>query len=344
MTCGRAVPNSGALVALAEAIVLGMLTAGGCIDFFDVLPLPEGVVLLDITDGPPAGQPGAPLFDRVATFSALLPASGDPTDVYLPYPLGLTDSDHSFPVALLLQGVNVHRENYSQFAAQLAAYGFIVVVPNHRGYFGLGLFANQQQLEDVLDFAAMENADPQSPLAGLVDTTTLVLIGHSFGGAAALNAIQDLCLPPFCFCGLARPPELRAAVVYGTDLKNPVFRGPIEPIDNAGLPVLVIRGSRDGLSNPEFARKTFEQVQHAPKALVTVEGANHYGITNRNNPPVAPPDPRPPTLPQDVATETIARWCAMFLRAHVLGDTDALDYVQATGDALDENVTVIHVP
>lgn len=38
--------------------------------------------------------------------------------------------------------------------------------------------------------------------------------------------------------------------------------------------------------------------------------------------------------------ETIARWSALFLRATVLGESAAADYVFSTGDALDPNVTI----
>ena len=72
--------------------------------------------------------------------------------------------------------------------------------------------------------------------------------------------------------------------------------------------------------------------------MITIEGTNHYGITNEDN-----LDRRQniPTLEQEVATETNARWSALFLRATVLDDPDAYDYVFKTGDAQDRNVTVI---
>ncbi|MFW5664735.1 MAG: chlorophyllase, partial [Coleofasciculus sp.] len=49
-----------------------------------------------------------------------------------------------------------------------------------------------------------------------------------------------------------------------------------------------------------------------------------------------------PLLDQDVATETIARWSALFLRSHLLNDTAAFDYLYNSGDDQDENVIVIH--
>jgi hypothetical protein len=84
-------------------------------------------------------------------------------------------------------------------------------------------------------------------------------------------------------------------------------------------------------------QRTYEQIQQPPKALVTVLGANHYGITNEDS----PRDPLRPTLPQDEATQTIAQWSGLFLRAHVLDDEAAFDYIYNTGDDRDPNVEVV---
>ncbi|MDZ8236197.1 MAG: hypothetical protein RMZ69_03310 [Nostoc sp. ChiQUE01a] len=46
-------------------------------------------------------------------------------------------------------------------------------------------------------------------------------------------------------------------------------------------------------------------------------------------------------MPQEKSIETIARWSALFLLAHTLGDRGVLDYINNTGDSLDENVTVV---
>ncbi len=86
------------------------------------------------------------------------------------------------------------------------------------------------------------------------------------------------------------------------------------------------------------SRGTYEQIQDPPKILVVVKGANHYGITNEDN---LEREKIRPTLSQDVATETIARWSALFLKAHVERDREALDYIYNTGESRDENVTVV---
>lgn len=89
------------------------------------------------------------------------------------------------------------------------------------------------------------------------------------------------------------------------------------------------------------AQATYDQIQTPPKTLISILGANHYGITNTNNPSGSIPDTSIPTIAQDVSVETIARWSGLFLRASVLNDKAAFDYIYSTGDALDTNVSVI---
>ena len=128
-----------------------------------------------------------------------------------------------------------------------------------------------------------------------------------------------------------------AGVFYGSTFRDPRFGSMIPPIENDGIPVALIAGDRDGVvGNFAAVEETYEQIQDPPKALIRVQGANHYGITNEDS----LRDPVRPTLDQDMATETIARWSGLFLRASLLNDSGALDYIYHRGDGLDENVSV----
>ena len=129
-----------------------------------------------------------------------------------------------------------------------------------------------------------------------------------------------------------------AGIFYGTNFRDPPQVGSFPPVNNGGIPTALITGSQDGVALPAASETTYNQIQDPPKALILLEGANHYGITNLDN---LQRDPIRPTLDQAVATETLARWSAIFLRAHLLDDGEAFDYVYNTGDATDENVTVI---
>ena len=302
-----------------------------------------GVTLSAVTAEitPAATFDPAPLYDSFVSFSTTNPVNGDATDIYYPTLDDGTAVDE-LPIALLLQGALVDKAFYSDYASQVARYGFAVVVPNHfQTLPGLGnaLAPETSQLPAVLDQLNMEATDPNSPLNGRVDTQKIGLLGHSFGGSVGLSLAGEICLPGLCPESFERPEELLAGIFFGANLRdmNDVFL----PIDNDDIGLALIQGDQDGRALPFRAERTFEQIQTPPRALVTLGGVNHFGITNVNRPDGVIPDPNPPLLAQDVAIETVARWSGLFLRGTMLDDEDALDYVLNTGAALDPNVVSV---
>jgi dienelactone hydrolase len=280
-----------------------------------------------------------PVFKNFDRYETVISTNNDPADIYFPNPSDLDTGNYSFPVVLLLQGALVDKSFYSKYASSVARYGFIVVVPNSKRSFNgtTGLFTEISQIDAVLSQISQENTDPNSPIKGVVDTEKLGLLGHSFGGAVGLSAIANLCVFR-CEGSFERPEELKAGIFFGTNLRDP--NNNFIPIKNSGIAVALLQGDRDGVALPFRANATYNNIQTPPKALVTVSGANHFGINNVNTPLGARPDPSDPTIPQDVAIETIARWSGLFLRANMLGDRDAYNYVFNTGDERDPNVTV----
>lgn len=285
-----------------------------------------------------------PLYSSVNSYNTTITTNGDYANIYFPVISDSNMNHQKIPIALLLPGSRVDTSQYSQFASIVARYGFTVVVPKHvRSIpnFGFtGLVPEASQINDVLDFMITENSNPNSPIANTLDVDNLVLLAHSFGGAVGLTAIDNSCIYPVCEGEFERPKQLQAAAFYAASTS--VGIGEFIPIRNEGIPIALIRGTLDGSSvTPQATQKNYELIQAPPKALITVEGANHYGITNINNPAGARTDPNTPTLSQEKSIETIARWSALFLRAYALDDSGALDYINNAGDALDENVTVI---
>ncbi len=286
----------------------------------------------------------APIFESAVSYSTTIPRSDggiDATDIYYPV-LSNTDKS-SLPVALFLQGALVDKSDYSNFANIVARYGFVVVVPNHiRTAISpmgavTGLIAEQQQVNDVLTYMQSEKSKRASPVANLLDPSTLVLLGHSFGGAVGIAAIQGNCFAVLCTEDFNRPDELKAGVFYGTNFRIGQSSGGLPVIDNDDIPIALVQGNRDGVANPANAQETYAGIQDPPKAFITIPGANHYGITNEDN---LIREPNRSTLEQDVAIETIALWSALFLRGTALNDKGAFDYVFNSGDALDPNVSV----
>ncbi len=288
----------------------------------------------------------APLFDSAANYVTTIPRSDggvDATDIYYPVFSNTETKQSSLPIALFLQGALVDKSDYSTFANTVARYGFVVVVPNHiRTAISpmgavTGLISEQQQVNDVLTYILAQKSKPSSPIANLLDPSMLVLLGHSFGGAVGIAAIQGNCFTALCTEDFNRPQELKGGVFYGTNFLIVQSSGGLPVIDNHGIPIGLVQGNRDGVAKPANAELTYSQIQDPPKAFITIPSANHYGITNEDN---LIREPERPTLEQDVAIETIARWSALFLRGTALNDKGAFDYVFNSGDALDPNVTV----
>lgn len=297
----------------------------------------------------------APLFSKIEQIETVIPSSGDEVDIFIPVGPS-SPSAKSLPVALFLQGANVDKSNYEEYAKVVASYGFVVVVPNNFNTFTppppappiTGYFSELQQINEVLDFIQ----DPvASPAAELVNPEQLVLLGHSIGGQAGLNAVQGGCTDPCPFGEFEQPEELVGAAFYGTNLRN-FFDGSFSPIDNGTIPTALILGENDGRALPVNTVATYEQIVNPPKALVSVAGANHFGITDINTPnnPASTPTDVPPiiqdpiaqTIPQHISIDTIGTWSALFLRATVLADPVAIDFVfSGAGDQIDTNVDVI---
>ncbi|MEB3831491.1 alpha/beta hydrolase family protein [Phormidium sp. CCY1219] len=305
----------------------------------------ETSVQIPMSQSPPQPEPrpiSEPLFRQISTFRTTIPANGDVANIYYPQVSENSPNSPSFPVALLLQGLNVDKSHYSQFATQVARYGFIVVVPNHfttvRGR--QELFAQVGEVPAVLSYVKSQNNAQNLPFYDIINADKLVLIGHSQGGFIGMDAIREACDMPFCEGDYQRPKELLAGVFFGADL----WDGEYIKIENDGIAIALMSGSEDSLIPADSIQQTYEHIQTSPKAYLTLLGANHYAITNGDNPPGSPLEKNPPLLPQDIAIATLSRWSALFLRTYAFDDTTAKEYIYQTGDALDENVTVISQP
>lgn len=279
-----------------------------------------------------------PPYAAFASFDA--PVGAGQGTVYHPEP-PVPMGDPGFPAVVLLQGANVPRAQYAAVAGEVARWGFVVVVPDRqRDLFGMpGLWAEFSGITDALATAEAQG-QPDAPLAGLVDTERFGLIGHSFGGAAALLALQDGCGIPFCMGTWTTPASLRAVAGYGANL-SPSGGGDIPPTDNRGVAVMLVQGSQDGVALPEEGLATYAALQEPPIAYVLLDGANHYGVCDENNPAGPAPDASEPTIAQADATRTIGAWMGLFMRAEVLEDAAAGEVVYNTGDAADPNVMVM---
>lgn len=259
-----------------------------------------------------------PHFREAISYETVIPSSGDQALVFAPkVPTGFFQAGFKFPAVVVQQGGSVLHTSYSAFAERLARHGFVVIVPHHLVTLGgqTGPFTTVNVVNQAFDHLKAETTRAGAPIEGLVNESKLGLVGHSLGGATALQAVGSLCLPPLCFGTYAPPPELRAAVVYGANMRNrPPATGFID-VNNA-FPVAMIHGSEDGIASMADARSTFELLEEA-KSFFRVNGANHYGITDTNN-SGGTPDVIP-SLSQSKSIEAIVDTTALYFDIHVNG-------------------------
>ena len=274
------------------------------------------------------------------TYTTTLP-SGDAADVYLPG--ARPRRGRTCPLIAVLQGACVDKAQYARLGRTLARRGFVVVIPNHLrpfpGYPEPVLFSEVDVVGDVRDAATEATADPGSPLYGLVDTDTMGLVGHSLGGSVGLYAIAGECPP-----GIGRgdryspPAALRAAAVYGTSLFD--FRtDALITLDTSRAAVALVHGSRDGIATPEKMRQSYA-VLPPPRALIRIEGANHYAICRDDAPLGAVADPKGTPLSQRAAGAAAAEWIALWLQARLRGDWLARLRIERIGRSYDGRVRV----
>jgi hypothetical protein len=262
--------------------------------------------------------------DRVITLDG-----EDDADFYFPI---IEESERSnlegaFPLIVFLQGGQVDKSIYSEFCMRLASYGYVVVVPNHfvQIFEGVppGLWASQWTPTEVLEDMKIRQSNDASPLYKIVNTDVAGISGHSNGGAAALFTTTNICQFPFCFGpNYNRPAEFRAAVVLGTHAVPAGGPGQhVEPLDvDNQIPVGLINGELDSLEN---VCKSWPLIEEE-KDLVIIEGVNHWGPANIQNPPSNTPAQFEQTKPQEWSIKKSAYWTAVLFDAYLKSDAGAI--------------------
>ncbi|WP_333245162.1 MULTISPECIES: hypothetical protein [unclassified Microcoleus] len=121
----------------------------------------------------------------MAFYSTAISANNNLADLYYPKSSALNSGAYSFQIALLLQGALLDKSFYSDCASLVARYGFVVVVPNNLRPSPFNptsppnLVSETSQIAAVLSLMAIENIQPRSPIAFVVDTQRFSLLGHS---------------------------------------------------------------------------------------------------------------------------------------------------------------------
>ncbi len=265
--------------------------------------------------------------------------NGDIVDIYYPNLHPAEMNAHHYPLALFLQGFEIDKSYYSQFATQVASSGFIVMVPNHQPAGRSYLAPELEQIVDIFEEIKTGVNDLIFPFSQWIDLNKLVLLGHSCGGITGIEAIcNEIHINPITGYRYHRLPELAAGVFFGTNALP--RQDTSKPINNTSIPLGLIAGDLDTIIPPEVTQQAYEKIETLPKAFMMVKGVNHYGITDVPQPLVGPVESQLSTLEQSQGIQTIANWTTLFLRAYLFKDMNSQDVLSHPGKMDTEMVKV----
>ncbi|HET8971432.1 MAG TPA: hypothetical protein VFN19_10255, partial [Candidatus Nanopelagicales bacterium] len=255
------------------------------------------------------------------------------------------------PLAVILPGVNCGQDSYRWLAVRLVAAGYAVLTydlvgelfPGQYGTTpGLDLAACRPDtygtaptagaLRSLLEgVAAMAAPGSGLPVAGLVDTGRVALLGHSAGGTVVLQSASPSWFPEV-LAAVAIAAHAGVSTVLGWQ-PGTIVASP------ATCPVLLVGAELDGVMErsgarygqdagpTERIRRTFEEslAESSHAMLVELAGVGHFIAAD----PLDPTTARSfldtePTADQAGAREMLVRVLTDFLDAHVNDDAAAL--------------------
>ena len=174
-----------------------------------------------------------------------------------------------YPLVLFAHGLSGYPKGYGEFLAAIASGGYIVVAPvfprssrfNPGGADAGDTGSQPGDLSFLIDTVVQLDADPQWPLANMVDSSRIAAIGHSNGAITVLGIGANSCCRD----------ERVDAVVPMAGPPAP-FEGEYDYTDTP--PILIIHGTKDPLILYATSPKLFNDIS-AIKGLLTLEGADH---------------------------------------------------------------------
>ena len=252
----------------------------------------------------PAIPPTAPTLDSASkkgSYTVQTYSDGIPVPPLVSYANPLiyypVDGIAPFPGVIFIPG---HGDRYmespellTQWGALLASHGFAVLFVNPTDI-GVGPFERVAALREALDTLAAENTRSGSPLMGKIDTQRMALMGHSYGGSAALYAANS-----------NTDPRLKAVIGL-----NPVTTKGLYSTDH--VPSLIIAGIGDPfVSN---ARAQYNSIPNStPKVLAILSRTPDVTLGSMHLISHSP-------LGGHRSDPLVARLGLSFLEAYLMGD------------------------
>jgi dienelactone hydrolase len=183
------------------------------------------------------------------------------TDAYPDLPAAEPES-RPFPLVLFSHGFCGFRQQSSFLTTAIASWGFIVAAPEHSardltsclaGTIGQGASTDVDDLRAAIPVMEAENLRDDGALATRVDTSRVAVVGHSAGGAAAMQMSGD--------------PQIATFVALAAGSGNPPAK-----------PGLVVAGDADAIAPAASIEQWWSTTVPSPRQLAVLGGVTHLGF------------------------------------------------------------------
>lgn len=269
-----------------------------------------------------------------------------------------------YPLVILTHGFAIGPGSYGWLAEHLASWGMVVLAPHHRESLNPAVLwqstvSRPRDLEAVLDFVDLASKEGNG-FHGLIDTDTVGVVGHSYGGYAALiaggalldlDSLENSCAAaytaadPLVFLCDALAPNLdeigevefddhRIDAVVSMAGDAAMFGE--EGLAELDIPVMVVGGTADTDTPFEWGPGlTYDHISSPRKVQVALEGAGHMVFTGECEAPRRLLGLAPAyfcadgTWDRGVAHDLVSGIAAAFLLAELHGDGEASESLAA---------------
>lgn len=175
----------------------------------------------------------------------------------------------AFPLVIFSHGAGSWRSSYGNLLSGIASWGFVVASVDFTEY-GFASFgapgardmasrraSSMTALDAALDLMARTSGDAQSPLAGLINMSSIAAVGHSAGGGTMFGAIDN--------------PRIDTVIGWA----------PVPPQGPGARPkpTMIIAAERDSGIKVDALRAAYDTL-NAPKRLVVIPRMGHNAFSD----------------------------------------------------------------
>ncbi len=176
-----------------------------------------------------------------------------------------------YPLIVFSQGFDISAEAYIALLNTWASAGYIVADPTYPstdpstpgGPQRSDLVNHPSDLREVINYLSSMNSMAGTPLNGIIDTSSVGVVGHSDGGDVALAAVansRDII------------PGIKAAAILSGAEYQP-FGGSYFSTGQS-TPLLVVQGTNDNINPPGCSAQIYNGAAK-PKYFLGIIGASH---------------------------------------------------------------------